>query len=87
MIPILVHRSRASISTLSLSLLDRDSQPLDFHAPTAFITDALASAPHHTVLVHCAMGVSRSASLVSLSLSLSHLVFAPPPASAPDLEA
>ena len=49
--------------TLSLGLLDCETQPLDFAAPLHFIRSALHSSPHSVVLIHCFAGVSRSAAL------------------------
>jgi atypical dual specificity phosphatase len=51
------------VTTLTLDIEDVRDQQLDFDRVLGFIQQALSS-PQSVVFVHCAMGVSRSASFI-----------------------
>ncbi|KAH9975712.1 protein-tyrosine phosphatase-like protein [Lactifluus volemus] len=55
-----------SLRTLHIPLSDTSDQDILVHLPltTSFIRDALAESPDSRVLVHCMMGISRSATVV-----------------------
>ncbi|KAI0251776.1 protein-tyrosine phosphatase-like protein [Lactifluus subvellereus] len=55
-----------SLRTLHIPLSDTSDQDILAHLPvtTSFIRDALAEGPDSRVLVHCLMGISRSATVV-----------------------
>ncbi|KAI0306086.1 protein-tyrosine phosphatase-like protein [Multifurca ochricompacta] len=54
------------LRTLHIPLSDSSDQDILIHLPatTSFIRDALAESPDSRVLVHCLMGISRSATVV-----------------------
>lgn len=56
------------IKTLCLNIEDHDDQFLDFKLVLTFIHTALSETAENIVLVHCAMGVSRSASFITAYL-------------------
>ncbi|KAI0280849.1 protein-tyrosine phosphatase-like protein [Russula aff. rugulosa BPL654] len=55
-----------SLRTLHIPLSDNADQDILTHLPvtTSFISNALAEDPNSRVLVHCLMGISRSATVV-----------------------
>ncbi|KAH9983943.1 protein-tyrosine phosphatase-like protein, partial [Russula vinacea] len=55
-----------SLQTLHIPLSDSSDQDILAHLPvaTSFIRNALAESPDSRVLVHCLMGISRSATIV-----------------------
>ncbi len=60
-----------AVNTLSLHVEDHDEQQLDFPRVLAWMDAVWAANNDSAVLVHCAMGISRSASLyVSLSVKV-----------------
>lgn len=59
-----VHEPDLCLHYLTLNLEDEEDQVLTFDPVCDFIHTALSSSDDAVVLVHCAMGVSRSASLV-----------------------
>ncbi|KAH9031330.1 protein-tyrosine phosphatase-like protein [Lactarius pseudohatsudake] len=58
--------STVHLRRLHVSISDYDSEDILTHLPTttSFIRGALAESPSNRVMVHCAMGVSRSATVV-----------------------
>jgi protein-tyrosine phosphatase len=58
--------STIPLRTLHVSISDYDGVDILTHLPTttSFIRGALAESPSNRVMVHCAMGISRSATVV-----------------------
>jgi protein-tyrosine phosphatase len=58
--------SSIPLRKLHVSISDYDGVDILTHLPTttSFIRDALAESPSNRVMVHCAMGISRSATVV-----------------------
>ncbi|KAF8261645.1 protein-tyrosine phosphatase-like protein [Lactarius quietus] len=58
--------SSTSLRTMHVPISDYDGEDILTHLPatTSFIRGALAESPNNRVLVHCFMGISRSATVV-----------------------